>query len=183
MLKNLILLIILCLFIFPISCSNQQSIGLNDANQWIQKLELSPLPKEGGWFKEVYRSDEFVPPSGLPDRFPSKRTFSTSIYYLLKSPEFSAFHKLKQDEIWHFYDGSSITIHIIDKAGNYKQKKLGRNIDKGESLQTTINKGDLFAASVNQPKSFSLVGCTVAPGFEFADFEAPSTLSHKFHCQ
>jgi len=144
------------------------------AEQWIKYLELVPLPEEGGWFKEVYRSNEFIPKDSLPNRFPGKRTFSTSIYYLLKGSEFSAFHRIKQDEIWHFYEGSSLTIHIIDPDGNYTQTKLGRNFDQHERMQATINKGWLFAATVNQQVLYSLVGCTVAPGFEFEDFEAPS---------
>ena len=146
---------------------------MKDAEQWINDLNMLPLPEEGGWFKEVYRSEEYIPNDSLPDRFPGKRTFSTSIYYLLKSDEFSAFHRIKQDEIWHFYEGSSLTIHIIDQRGSYKQIKLGRDFDNGESFQATIDKGDLFAATVNQQGSFSLIGCTVAPGFEFEDFEAP----------
>ena len=93
---------------------------------------------------------------------------------MLKSDEISAFHRIKQDEIWHFYEGSSLTIHIIDQNGAYKQIKLGRDLDSGESFQATIEKGNLFAATVNQQDSFSLVGCTVAPGFEFEDFEAPN---------
>ena len=145
---------------------------MRKAEQWIKELDMSPL-SEGGWFKEVYRSEEYIPKNSLPDRFPGKRTFSTSIYYLLKSDEFSAFHRIKQDEIWHFYEGSSLTIHIIDQSGTYKQIKLGRYLDRGETLQATIFRGDLFAATVNQQDSFSLVGCTVAPGFEFEDFEAP----------
>ena len=134
---------------------------MKDAEQWIKELDMSPLPEEGGWFKEVYRSEEYIPKDSLPDRFSGKRTFSTSIYYLLKSDEISAFHRIKQDEIWHFYEGSSLTIHIIDQNGAYKQIKLGRDLDSGESFQATIEKGNLFAATVNQQDSFSLVGCTV----------------------
>ena len=147
---------------------------MRNAEQWIKELDMSPLPEEGGWFKEVYRSDEFIPKNSLPDRFQGKRTFSTSIYYLLKSDEFSAFHRIKQDEIWHFYEGSSLTIHIIDQRGTYKQIELGRDLSSGEHFQATIDKGVLFAATVNQQGSFSLIGCTVAPGFEFEDFEAPN---------
>ncbi|MCK4678523.1 MAG: cupin domain-containing protein [Bacteroidales bacterium] len=147
---------------------------MRNAEQWIKELDMSPLPEEGGWFKEVYRSDEFIPKNSLPDRFQGKRTFSTSIYYLLKSDEFSAFHRIKQDEIWHFYEGSSLTIHIIDQSGTYKQIKLGRDFDSGECFQATIDKENLLAATVKKQGSFSLIGCTVAPGFEFEDFEAPN---------
>lgn len=145
-----------------------------NAEEWIRDLDLSPLPEEGGWYREVYRSKEYISKNSLPDRFQSKRTFSTSIYYLLKGCDFSAFHRIKQEEIWHFYEGSSLTIHIIEKDGIYKQVKLGRDFDSGAVFQVVINKGDLFAATVNNKNSFSLVGCTVAPGFEFEDFEAPN---------
>ncbi|MEM8844461.1 MAG: cupin domain-containing protein [Pseudomonadota bacterium] len=146
---------------------------MRNAEQWIEDLGMIPLPEEGGWFKEIYRSDEFIPKDSLPERFPSKRTYSSSIIYLLKSTEFSAFHRIKQEEIWHFYEGSSLTVHIIKQNREYEQVKLGRNLDRGESFQIVIRRGDFFAANVNDENTFSLVGCTVAPGFEFEDFEAP----------
>ena len=147
---------------------------MKNATQWIKDLNLIPLPEEGGWYRETYRSEEFISKNALPERFPSKRCYSTSIYYLLKSDEFSAFHRIKQDEVWHFYEGSNLTLHIIDQRGKYEAVIMGRDLDQNEYLQYTINKGDLFAATVNQENRFSLVGCTVAPGFEFEDFEAPA---------
>jgi hypothetical protein len=147
---------------------------LKPADFWIDKLEMTPLPEEGGMYKEVYRSEESIPKSALPIRFDGSRSYSTSIYYLLKHPEFSAFHRLKQEEIWHFYEGSPLTVHVIDQDGNYFCKRLGRDIDKDETLQLVIYAGWLFAAAVDQAGSYSLIGCTVAPGFEFDDFEAPS---------
>lgn len=140
------------------------------AHFWINKLQLIKHP-EGGYYREVYRSAEFVHKKNLPDRYSSFRSFSTSIYFLLESNEFSAFHRLKSDEIWHFYEGSAITIVILFPEGEIKKVTLGRNVDKNESYQTLIPKGCWFAAQVNQSESFSLVGCTVAPGFDFEDFE------------
>jgi predicted cupin superfamily sugar epimerase len=146
---------------------------LKSANFWIDKLELSPLPEEGGMYKEVYRAEESIPGSALPERFGSSRCYSTSIYYLLEHPEFSAFHRLKQDEVWHFYDGSNLIVHIIERNGDYSCRRVGRDIDKDETLQLVINTGCLFAAEVEDAGSFALIGCTVAPGFEFEDFDAP----------
>jgi uncharacterized protein len=143
------------------------------ASKWINNLKLKKHP-EGGWYKEVYRSPEIILKQNLPDRFNGDRSFSTSIYFLLTSDEFSAFHRIKQDEIWHFYDGSSLTIHIIDKEGNYTEQVLGKQIEKGESLQVIVKAGCFFAASVNEENAFTLVGCTVAPGFDFEDFEMPN---------
>ncbi len=140
------------------------------ASAWIKNLNLKKHP-EGGWFKEVYRSPEIILKQNLPDRFNGDRSFSTSIYFLLTSDEFSAFHRIKQDEVWHFYDGLPLTIHIIDKAGNYLERVLGKAIEKGQSLQIIVEAGCFFAASVNRENAYTLVGCTVAPGFDFDDFE------------
>lgn len=146
---------------------------MKDATYWITRLNLMSHP-EGGFYKETYRSKEIIAKEALPERFSGDRVFSTSIYFLLDNDNFSAFHRIKQDEIWHFYDGSSLTIHVIDMTGIYTALKLGRDIDANENLQVLVEAGCFFAAEVNVISSFSLVGCTVAPGFDFADFEMPS---------
>lgn len=126
---------------------------------------------EGGYYKEIYRSEEVIVKEALPARYATGRNISTSIYYMLAKEQVSHFHKLQSDEIWHFYYGTSLTIYMIDEKGNYAEQKLGRNLDEGEVLQFVIPKCTWFAAEVNDKKSFSLIGCTVAPGFDFADFE------------
>lgn len=149
-------------------------MSVKNAQQWIDALKLIPLPEEGGWYNEVYRSDETIQPSALPSRFAGERCFATSIYYLLKSDEFSAFHRIQQEEIWHFYEGSPLIVHEIDLDGRYTAHRLGRDFDAGERFQLTIPRGHLFASSVTESEdSFSLVACSVSPGFEFVDFEAP----------
>jgi predicted cupin superfamily sugar epimerase len=100
-----------------------------------------------------------------------KRNFSTSIYFLLEGKQVSKFHRLKSDELWHFYDGTSVIIHIIDTEGKLTQIRLGRNVEDGEVFQAVIKSGNWFAAEVIDKKSFALVGCTVSPGFDFSDFE------------
>jgi predicted cupin superfamily sugar epimerase len=142
----------------------------NSAQYWIEKLKLSKHP-EGGYFREVYRSDEFISKKHLPGRYSSFRSFSTSIYFLLKSDEFSAFHRLKSDEIWHFYDGSPLLLYVIDPKGKLTTIKTGPNPGNNEMLQVVIPKGFWFAAEVSVKDSFSLIGCTVSPGFDFEDFE------------
>ncbi len=137
---------------------------------WIDYLKLEPHP-EGGYFKETYRCKESMPAKDLPERFDQDHCFSTAIYYLLDAPNFSAFHRIKQDELWHFYQGSSLTVHVINPQGDYQKLKLGPDPDQGQSFQHVVSAGDWFAASVDDPKGFALVGCTVAPGFEFTDFE------------
>lgn len=136
----------------------------------IEKLSLQPHP-EGGYFNEVYRSADEIKAEGLPERYNSNRTAGTSIYYLLEGKDFSAFHKLKSDETWHFYLGSLVILHLISEEGKYSKIYLGNNILEGENLQFTIPHGTLFAAEVKDKTSYSLVGCAVSPGFDFEDFE------------
>lgn len=138
----------------------------NTSAYYIKKFSLFPHP-EGGFFSEVYRSDEFIPVEALDERYVGKRNISTSIYFLLEGRGFSAFHRIKSDETWHHYDGSTALIHIISPEGIYSTVRLG----KDDSLQYTIQRGSWFAGEVSDKNSFVLLGCTVAPGFDFSDFE------------
>lgn len=138
------------------------------AKQFIKQLQLKKHP-EGGYFREVYRSVELILPKNLPERYKSSRNFSTSIYFLLERKQFSAFHLLQSDELWHFYDGCTVLLYCLDQKGKLSINKLGR--EKGCNFQLTIKKKTWFAAELENKKSFSLFGCTVSPGFEFDDFE------------
>lgn len=140
------------------------------ADYWIEKLQLQPHP-EGGYFRETYCADEMIKLEHLPDRYEVDHSFSTAIYYLLNEYQVSAFHRLKSDELWNFYIGSSLTLHIIDKLDEYSQIKLGSNFENGEVFQAVIPAGSWFGASVNDTSSYVLVGSIVAPGFDFTDFE------------
>jgi uncharacterized protein len=142
----------------------------DSADYWIEKLQLKPHA-EGGFYKEIYRSEEIIRKEGLPARYDTDHSICTSIYFLLKSDQVSAFHRLKSDEIWHFYSGSSIIVYIIDAAGILSSHTLGCNIMNNEQLQLVIPCGCWFAANVVDDRSYSLVGCTVAPGFDYHDFE------------
>ncbi|RRO20303.1 cupin domain-containing protein [Flavobacteriaceae bacterium 14752] len=139
----------------------------------INKLNLQPHP-EGGYFKETYRSQGEILESSLGKDYTGNRNYSTSIYFLLTSNQFSAFHRITQDEIWHFYEGSPVKIHMISKAGDYSSIVVGRDFTKDQLPQYVVKGGIWFAAEVLDEKSFSLVGCTVSPGFDFKDFEMPS---------
>lgn len=139
-------------------------------NDYIKALDLKPHP-EGGWYREVYRSDETVVAEALPERYGNDRPIATAIYFLLTSESFSALHRLKSDEQWHFYAGSPLTVHVIEPDGRPRLIRLGPEIDRGETFQATVPGGCWFGATVEQPESFALVGCTVAPGFDFGDFE------------
>lgn len=141
-------------------------------NEIIEKLDLQTHP-EGGYFKEVYRSNGTIPKTVLGNNYSGPRNYATSIYFLLTSDNFSAFHKINQDETWHFYKGSPLKLHIIDKKGNYQYHLIGNDIANNQIPQFTVSGGDWFAAEVAEPNSYSFVGCTVAPGFEFDDFVLP----------
>jgi predicted cupin superfamily sugar epimerase len=142
------------------------------AKQWIEALGLRPHP-EGGYFRETYRSAELVARANLPERFTGDRHFATAIYFLLEEQDFSAFHRLKSDEMWHFYDGHALAVHVIDPDGTYSTIKVGKAVERGEYPQAVVPAGHFFAATVDDPAGYCLVGCTVAPGFDFADFEMP----------
>jgi uncharacterized protein len=132
----------------------------------IKKLKLKKHP-EGGYFSESHRSKNTIKKSHLPKKFGGNRNLSTTIYFLLTGKNFSAFHRLKADEVWHFYSGSPLNIYVIQKSGKLKKIVLGKN----HYYQTVIHAEQWFAAEVTEPKSYSLVGCTVSPGFDYKDFE------------
>ena len=144
---------------------------MKTAAYWIEKLELRQHP-EGGWFKETYRSSECILKENLPQRYPSPRCFSTTIYYLLEGNDRSVFHRLKSDETWHFYAGdSSIRLFIISPEGKLTRHLAGANPDNDEVFQLLIPQNHWFAAELTNLEGYALIGCTVAPGFEFDDFE------------
>jgi uncharacterized protein len=142
---------------------------MHSAEYWINHLGLEAHP-EGGFYKETYRSDENISIAGLPDRFTGDRSFSTAIYFLLRSEDRSMFHRIKSDELWHFHAGGSLSIYVFDSYG-LSIMKLGGNVEAGESLQVVIPAGCWFGAKVNEPDNYVLAGCTVSPGFDFNDFE------------
>ena len=139
----------------------------------VAKLDLAPHP-EGGYYKETYRSEAFVQKDSLEAVYSGKRNYSTCIYFVITSESFSAWHKIHQEEIWHFYLGSSITIHLISPEGEYSAITLGNDIAKGEVPQYVVKGEWWFAVTVNKQNSYALTGCTVAPGFDFDDFILPT---------
>ena len=136
----------------------------------INQLELLPHP-EGGFYKESHRSHLTIAKQCLPNGYSGSRNVSTAIYFLLTSDNFSAFHRIRQDEVWHFYKGSPITLHVITKNGAYEQHIIGPELTLGQVPQYVVKGGDWFASEVSVKDSYALAGCTVSPGFDFADFE------------
>lgn len=143
---------------------------MKSAHYWIGRLNLVKHP-EGGYFNEVYRSDENIEQNALPERYNGDRSIATSIYFLLKSDEFSSFHRIRSDETWHFYTGTTLELIVLGKEKKLTRHLLGQDPEVGENLQFTIPRNHWFAARVNDKNSYALLGCTVAPGFHFDDFE------------
>jgi uncharacterized protein len=140
------------------------------AQYWIRKLNLEPHP-EGGYFRQTYRSALTLARAGLPAEFRGDRAASTAIYFLLEGGNFSAFHRLKSDEVWHFYAGTPLAVHVIEADGKYFSFLLGNDPEAGQVFQAVVPAGSWFASHVRDWKSWTLAGCTVAPGFEYEDFE------------
>ena len=140
------------------------------ADQLIQQYNLEPHP-EGGWYKQTYKSREQIAAEALPERFGAKRAFSTAIYFLLEKGKFSAFHRIKSDECWHFYAGDPLLIYIIEQNGELKIISLGNDPEKGQSFQYMVPANCWFASRPAPQSAYCFVGCTVSPGFEFEDLE------------
>lgn len=142
---------------------------MKPAEFWIDSLQLLPHP-EGGFYKETYRASEKLAQTALPGRYKGERSFSTAIYFLLRSQDRSVFHRIQSDELWHFYAGTALLIYVFEQ-GELKIYPLGPDPEKGDLLQVVIPAGCWFGAVTEKPESYSLCGCTVAPGFDFVDFE------------
>lgn len=141
------------------------------AQDFIDHLQLQPHP-EGGFYKETYRSSGIIPGAALQQgNFSGDRSYSTAIYFLLQQRDFSAFHRIKSDECWHFYAGDALLVHVIDRLGNYTCTRLGKDVEGGDTLQFVVPANAWFASEPAPGSAFALVGCTVAPGFAFDDFE------------
>jgi len=136
----------------------------------VERLELIRHP-EGGWYRESYRSTEVVPAAALPQRFSGPRSYCTSIYFLLERKDISALHRIESDELWHFHAGATLTIQVITPSGERSEFRLGSDLGSGASFQAVVPAGCWFGAEVSGEGDYSLVGCTVSPGFDFADFE------------
>ena len=143
---------------------------MNTAEYWIDKLGLKQHP-EGGYYKEMYRADENIEQSALPDRYKGDRYFATSIYFLLKAGQYSHFHRILSDETWHFYQGSRLELFVLAKNGTLVKHLLGPKYQEGERFQITIPRDHWFGVRAAKKDSYALLGCTVAPGFHFEDFE------------
>lgn len=140
-----------------------------EAQAIIDALKLVPHP-EGGFYREVYRSTETIPGEALPARYVSARAVSTSIYYLLTADSFSAMHRLGSDEIFHFYAGDPVNMLQLHSDGTVTRHQLGHNLHANQVPQICVPQGVWQGMRLEEGGHFALLGCTVAPGFDFADF-------------
>lgn len=139
------------------------------------QLGLQPLTAEGGFYKRSYESNRLITID--KDGDPQKRHLATAIYYLLEADEKSVFHHLSSDEMWHFYLGDPLTIAEITPDGDCSQTILSNQLEQHQLPQHLVPAGNHFGAYIqdaHKQHGFSLVGCTVFPGFDFADFEVSS---------
>lgn len=143
---------------------------MKSASYWVDKYRMQPHP-EGGYFAETYRSTETISQAALPTRFSGDRSFSTAIYFLLENHHVSALHRIQADELWHFYAGGPLNVYVIHPDGRLETIRLGSDPDKGEVFQAVVPARCWFGSAPAAESAYSLVGCTVAPGFDFADFE------------
>lgn len=142
----------------------QMDFDMDRVKELVENLKLEVHP-EGGYFTETYRSDWMV------ENYDGQlRSASTGIYFLITKGNFSAFHRIRSDEMWHFYEGSPLVVHILHE-GQYRQLEIGPVGKSKSGPQAYVPKGAWFASEVQEGGDYSLVGCTVAPGFDFADFE------------
>ncbi len=134
-------------------------------------LNLVPLPSEGGYYAETYRSSELIKQDCLPSRYSGSRNVCTAIYYLLEPNTFSALHRVASDELFHFYLGDPVEMLQLWPDGSSKVVAIGSDIEKGMVPQVVVPQGVWQGARLVNGGQFALLGCTVSPGFEFADYE------------
>ncbi|ACC71780.1 cupin domain-containing protein [Paraburkholderia phymatum] len=138
-----------------------------DRDELIRRFDLQPHP-EGGFFRETYRSAHPVHRARSAD----KRSASTAIYYLLCDGAHSAWHRIQSDEVWHFYAGDPLNVYVLEDGGALTVHRLGNSLEQADCVfQAVVSSGRWFAAQCDDAASVALVGCTVAPGFEFSEFE------------
>ena len=140
------------------------------AGQIIEFFEMKPLAREGGYFVETYRAAEKIKKAALPINLSSDRNIATAILYLLTPDTFSALHRLKSDEIFHFYLGDPVTMLQLHPDGTAEIITLGKDIINGQKVQVVVPKNTWQGAFINPGGDFALMGCTVAPGFDPDDY-------------
>jgi predicted cupin superfamily sugar epimerase len=149
-----------------------QEVGLITADRIKSLLGLEPLPLEGGYYAESYRSAHIIPAETTSAGSTSPRSLATAIYYLLTPDTFSALHRLPADEVYHFYLGDPVEMLRLRPDGSSDVSRLGSNILSGMQLQMIVPAGVWQGSRLVEGGTFALLGTTMSPGFDPADYEA-----------
>ena len=142
------------------------------ADEIKRRLDLKPLPREGGYYSESYRAGELISAGALPERYENDKEISTAIYYLLTPDTKSLIHRLPTDEIYHFYLGDPVEMLLLYPDGKGETVVLGPDIEKGHHVQLVVPRGVWQGSYLIEGGRFALMGTTMAPGFDFEDYEA-----------
>jgi len=137
----------------------------------IEILGLQPHPKEGGYFKETYRSEEKISLEALPDRYSNSKSFGTAIYYFLMPDTYSVLHRLPADEIFHFYLGDPVNMLQLRPDLTSEVITLGTEIDKCQHVQVIVPKDTWQGSFLKDGGRYALLGTTMAPGFDFSEYK------------
>lgn len=137
-----------------------------------QLLELEQHPREGGWFRQSWKAEETIPAAALPERYGAPRSAGTAIYYLLEPDSFSEMHRLASDEVFHFYLGDPVEMLQLYPDGTGRRVVLGQELSAGQLLQTVVPQGVWQGSRLVEGGRLALLGCTVSPGFDYADYES-----------
>lgn len=167
------LILILTSLSLPAQAQGQGVNAMVTAEDVIRRLELKPLPEEGGFYRETYRSNVFVQ-SHSGDPIPNGRVASTAIFYLVTPEDYSALHRITSDEVFHFYAGDPVEMTQVDQNRGLMRITMGSDFMNGNQLQVVVPQGVWQSLRLKEGGKWALLGTTVAPGFEFADFEVAS---------
>lgn len=141
------------------------------AEEVIKMMGLIPHEREGGYYRETYRADEMIPPDALPARYGGARPYGTAIYYLLTPETSSIMHRVASDEIFHFYQGDPVEMLQLHPDGTGEVCLLGNALGSGHRVQVVVPRGTWQGSCLSEGGTFALMGTTVAPGFDFSDYQ------------
>jgi Uncharacterized conserved protein len=141
------------------------------AQRIIKLLQLEPLPIEGGYFRQTYRSAEMIDHAALPERYPHGKATGSAIYFFLHEDNFSALHRLFTDEVYHFYLGNPVEMLLLYPDGASERVVLGTDLDAGQQVQVVVPHGVWQGSRLSPGGRFALMGTTMAPAYDTSDFE------------
>ncbi|EIP98614.1 hypothetical protein OpiT1DRAFT_03074 [Opitutaceae bacterium TAV1] len=160
--------LVVCWLAFPAFARSDMT-----AETLIARLRMEKIPSEGAWFALAWQSADRLPAGGLPSRYGASRLAGSAIYALVTRTDFSALHRLRTDEVWHFYAGDPLELVLLHPEGRSEVVVMGPDVAGGQRPQFAVPAGVWMGARplTDSPGAYSLFGCTLAPGFDYADYE------------